>query len=87
MLVGFFSVSRLINSTFLFVGLCIIMPVQLFGQQAEEVRGGRNRHMQFYYEKGQDALDSNHYQDAIEYFEFNINGAYVGEFTPFYLTT
>jgi hypothetical protein len=26
-------------------------------------------------------------EDAIEYFEFNINGAYVGEFTPFYLTT
>ena len=25
--------------------------------------------MQFYYEKGQDALDSNHYQDAIEYFD------------------
>ena len=26
-------------------------------------------------------------EDAVEYFEFNINGAYVGEFTPFYLTT
>ena len=24
--------------------------------------------------------------DAIEYFEYNINGAYVGDFTPFYLT-
>ena len=26
-------------------------------------------------------------EDAVEYFEFNINGAYVGEYTPFYLTT
>lgn len=26
------------------------------------------------------------YEEAIEYFEYNILGAYVGEFTPFYLT-
>lgn len=26
-------------------------------------------------------------EEAIEYFEYNINGAYVGSLTPFYLTT
>ena len=25
-------------------------------------------------------------EEAVEYFEYNINGAYVGEYTPFYLT-
>lgn len=25
-------------------------------------------------------------EQAVEYFEYNINGAYVGEYTPFYLT-
>ena len=24
--------------------------------------------------------------EAIEYFEYNINGAYMGEYTPYYLT-
>tara|TARA_B100001094_G_C18195858_1_gene810864 strand:- start:4627 stop:4890 length:264 start_codon:yes stop_codon:yes gene_type:complete len=26
------------------------------------------------------------YEEAIEHFEYNINGSFVGEFTPFYLT-
>lgn len=26
-------------------------------------------------------------EQAVEYFEYNINGAFVGEFTPFFLTT
>ena len=31
-----------------------------------------------------DSLESDRYLDAIEHFEYNIGGAYVGEFTPFH---
>jgi hypothetical protein len=27
------------------------------------------------------------YEEAVEYFDFNINGSYMGEYTPFYLET
>ncbi|MDA0196168.1 MAG: tetratricopeptide repeat protein [Bacteroidetes bacterium] len=67
--IGNFIVSRWIVCTFLIIAPCTIMPIQLFGQQVYEVRGGRLKHIQFYYEKGLDALDSNRYQDAIEYFD------------------
>lgn len=33
----------------------------------------------------EDSLESEEYLDAIEHFEYNINGAYVGEFTPFHI--
>lgn len=32
-----------------------------------------------------DSIESDKYLDALEYFEFNIDGAYVGEFTPLHL--
>jgi hypothetical protein len=33
----------------------------------------------------EDSLESDRYLDAIEHFEYNIDGAYVGEFTPFHM--
>lgn len=35
--------------------------------------------------KEEDSLESDSYLDAIEHFEYNIDGAYVGEFTPLHL--
>lgn len=31
--------------------------------------------------------DNMSYEDAVEYFEFNIRGSWVGEFTPIFITT
>jgi len=39
-----------------------------FGQD-DDVKGGRYKHMQYYFEKGQDALDGDRYHEAVESFD------------------